>query len=264
MRVSLVVSMFLSWAVLGNLFSSSAKVQLDQEDFEGFEDSLLALTKLSEETTLNQFAIRNFRCLERIQVLEVTKKTRDSHEGEFLSTYELNRKADRRADGQLLFTIARKPVASSSQPQSSMPPDVPLIENPFTGYIVAVFTFENRLNSDFKRLRQESVAGRDCVVFAFETVPEISRSRIPILGKTVPLRQKGFVWIDSVNYQVVRLTAKQLKLPSGCRSYEYQIDFSLLNLFNREMSLATHLELNVELKDRSYRVIQNFSHFESL
>jgi len=99
-------------------------------------------------------------------------------------------------------------------------------------------------------------------VFSFETVPEITETKFSLLGQVVKLRQRGRVWIDSKTNQLVRLTAHQTKLPKGCKSYEYQIDFQPQNLFGRSMALPSRAELKLELKDKALAVLQEYSKFE--
>jgi hypothetical protein len=238
--------------------------QAREQDFEGFEDDLLVLTKLSEQVTLNQLSLKNFRCQERVRVTEIDKKSKTTRQKEFVNTYEVIRKPDKRVNEQLLFSETRSPSSLNGELNQNPPWEFPTVENPFTGYVLRMFSFENRLANDFKKVREEKVEGRDCVVFAFETVPEMSATKILILGRTVALRQRGLVWVDAGTNHLVRLTAKQLRLPQGCRAYEFQMDFAIQRLFDQKLSLPTHAELRVDLKQKSYQVEQDYGEFQPL
>jgi hypothetical protein len=238
--------------------------QARDQDFEGLEDDLLVLTKLGEQVTLQQLSLKSFRCQERVRVTEIDKATKVTRQKEFVNPYEVIRKPDKRVNEQLLFTETRSSSSLKDDPNQNPPWEFPTIENPFTGYVLQMFSFENRLASDFKKVREEKVEGRDCVVFAFETVPEMSATKILILGRTVALRQRGLVWVDAGTNHLIRLTAKQLRLPQGCRAYELQMDFVTRSIFGQKLSLPAHAELKVDLKQKSYQVEQDYGEFQPL
>jgi hypothetical protein len=242
----------------------SPAAQEHDQDFEGFEDNLLLLTKLGEQVTLHQLSLKSFRCQERVRVTEIDKASKVTRQKEFVNTYEVVRKPDKRVNEQLLFTETRSSNSLNDVPDQNPPWEFPTIENPFTGYVLKMFSFENRLANDFKKVREEKVEGRDCVVFAFETVPEMSRTKILILGKTVALKQRGLVWVDAVTNHLIRLSTKQLRLPPGCKAYEFQMDFAAQSLFDRKLSLPAHTELRVDLKQKSYQVEQDYAEFQPL
>ena len=247
--------------VFGHWFLASPARQAKEEDFENFEDDLLPLTKLGEQVTADLLSLKSFRCQEKIVLREFEKKSKASRQQEFLSTYEVRRQPDKRANEQLLFSVTRLPL----NPGADGPPtayNFPLIENPFTGYIVQAFSFENRLANDFKKVRKETVEGRNCFVFSFATVPEISTTKVVVTGKPVALRQRGFIWLEVETNRLVRIAARQLRLARGCRAYEYRVDLSTQRLFDKELSLPTHTELKVELNDKGYQVDQNYGQFQ--
>jgi hypothetical protein len=95
-------------------------------------------------------------------------------------------------------------------------------------------------------------------------VPEITETKFSLFGQVVKLRQRGQVWIDAKTHQLVRLTARQTKLPKACKSYEYQIDFRPQALFGRSMALPARAELKLELKDKAFVVLQEYSKFEEM
>jgi hypothetical protein len=240
------------------------KSKKDEEELESFEDDLLVLTRLSEQMMLNQLSLRSFRCQERIVVTEHISKPESSTKREFVSAYEVKRKAETRANAQLTFVEARKSGRPAPQTDPLSDPDFPLVENPFSGFVIRSFSFENRLANDFKKAPNEKMAGRDCLKFAFETVPELAESSISVMGIQTALRQRGFIWVDADTHHLVRVSAQLTKLPKGCKGYEYDVSFSSGRLFNKEIQLPTHVELKVQFKDRSYEVEQHYKEFEPL
>lgn len=231
----------------------------DEDEFAGFEDDLLVLTQVGEQITLNQLSLKSFRCQEKIAIVETDSKTKSTQRREFSHPYLVARKPDRRANEKLIFAESR-PIAPEG---TTLDWDgVPLIDQPFTGRWMEAFSFEYRMANDFKKMPPETIDGRPCLVFAFETVPEITETRFPLLGQAVKVRQRGRVWIDAKTNQLVRLTGRQTKLPKGCKSYEYQIDFQPQILFGRNMALPARAELKVELKAKAFAVLQEYSRFE--
>jgi hypothetical protein len=258
-KASIMITLF----VCGYFSLVSPARQVKEEDFENFEDDLLPLAKLGEQVTAGLLSLKSFRCQEKIVLREFEKKSQSSRQQEFLNTYEVRRQPDKRAKDQLFFSETRLPRNPGNDDGPGPSYDFPLIENPFTGYIIQAFSFENRLANDFKKVRKEMVAGRNCLVFSFETVPEISTTKILVTGKPVTLRQRGFIWLDVETNRLVRIAARQLKLPRGCRAYEYRVDLSSQRLFDKELSLPMNTELKVELKDKGYQVDQHYGQFES-
>ncbi|MGH9426198.1 MAG: hypothetical protein ACRD2L_07840, partial [Terriglobia bacterium] len=233
----------------------------DDAEFEGFEDALLALSQVSEQITINQLSLKTFRCQEKLSIVEIASKTKSTQRYEFSHPYVVARKPDRRVNEKLIFTESRPAGTEGSTPGWA---PFPLIEQPFTGRWTEAFSFENRLANDFKKQPPEIIDGKNCLVFGFETVPEITETKFSLLGQVVKLRQRGRVWIDAKTNQLVRLTARQTKLPKGCKSYEYQIDFQPQTLFGRSMALPARAELKVELKDKAFAVLQEYSRFEEM
>jgi hypothetical protein len=253
------LSIFLIFALSG---AGWAQVKDREEDeFEGFEDDLLGLSQVAEQITVNQLSLRSFRCQEKLSIVETDTKTKLAQRHEFSHPYEVSRKADRRANEKLIFSESRPAPPEDSTPGWD---SFPLIELPFTGRWIEAFSFENRLANDFKKQPPETINGKSCLVFAFETVPELTETKLFLFGKSVKLRQRGRVWIDEKNNQLVRLNARQTKLPKGCKSYEYQIDFQPRTLFRRSMALPARAELKVELKDKTFVVLQEYSRFEEM
>ena len=231
----------------------------DDDEFEGFEDDLMALTQVGEQITLNQLSLKTFRCQEKISIVETDEKTKSTQRREFSHPYIVARERDRRVNEKLLFSESRTLAPDGAAVGWE---DVPLIDEPFTGRWIDAFSFENRMANDFKKKPLETIDGRACLVFAFETVPELTRTKFSVLGQSLKLRQRGKVWIDAKSSQLVRLTGLQTKLPKGFKSYEYRIEFQTLPLFGRRMSLPTQAELKVALKDKSFVVVQEYSRFE--
>jgi len=233
----------------------------DEDEFAGFEDELVVLAQVGEQITVNRLSLRNFRCQEKIAIVETDSKTKSTQRREFSHPYLVARKPDQRVNEKLIFAESR-PITPEG---TTLDWDgVPLIDEPFTGRWMEAFSFENRMANDFKKQPPETIEGRTCLVFAFETVPEITETRFSLLGQTVKLRQRGRVWIDAKTSQLVRLTGRQTKLPKACKSYEYLIDFQPRTLFGRNMALPARAELKVELKDKAFVVSQEYSKFEGM
>ncbi|MBM3804102.1 MAG: hypothetical protein FJW26_17530 [Acidimicrobiia bacterium] len=253
------LSILAAFLLVGGLWAGAQG--REEAEFEGFEDGLLALTQVSEQITLDQLSLRAFRCQEKISIVELDAKGRASQRQESSHAYLVARQPDRRVNEKLIFTESRPALPSGPGPSWDR---VPLVDQPFTGRWTEAFSFENRLANDFRKQPPETVGGRACLVFAFETVPEITETRISLLGAVVKLRQRGRVWIDAKTHQLARVAARQTKLPKGWKSYEYQIDFQPQALFGRTMALPAQTELKVELKDRAFQVRQEYSQFEEM
>ena len=237
-------------------------LQSSEDELNGFEDGLAVLTKLSEQITIDQLSLKSFRCLEKTMAIETDKKTKVSQRRETSSTYKVSRQSDKKFNDKPIFSETR--ILSEGAVQTNEIGAVPLIESPFTGYIIQAFSFDNRLSNDFKNVKKERLGERDCQVFSFETVSEISAVKISLLGKPVALRQKGLLWVDDETHQLVRVTAKQIKLPKGCISYEYRMDFKMLTLFGQRFSIPVSTVLIVDFKDKSYQVLQEYSDFQPI
>jgi hypothetical protein len=233
--------------------------KVSDDDFEGFEDDLLVLTQLSEQITLNQLSLKSFRCQEKIVVVETDRKTQQQQRRESSHLLTVSRRPDQRVNEKLIFSETRVPALDIGDL-----PQMPMLDQPFTGTWMETFYFENRLANDFRKLPAEHVDGRGCAVFAFETVPQISEIKVLLLGKPVPLRQRGQIWVDTKDFQLVRLIAKQLKLPKPCRDYDYRVDFKQQRLFGRNISMPARTEVKIELKDKGLTVVQDYSNFEVL
>ncbi len=226
-----------------------------------FSDELLILSKVSENLTVDQVAIRNFHCQEKIVVAQSSPKGGVSSSREVLNTYSVRLKRDQTLPTQMNFIETR--TLSDSKTDTDPPLDFPVIDKPFTGAISRMFDLENRFSNDFHRDREEKLEGQPCLVVRFETVPELTSRQLTILGKAVFLRQRGFLWISLDDNRILRISARQTKLPKGCRRYEYQIDYAPQNLFGRQLYLPAHVSLQVETKDTNYSIGQTYSQFEA-
>jgi len=240
------------------------KAKEEEDETEAFEDDLLVLTRLSEQVMTNQLSLRSFRCREVVSVTERDSKSTQLTRREFVNAYQVKRKAETRVNAQLTFVETRTPQNVGKDDELLSAINFPTLENPFSGFIIQSFSFENRLANDFKKMSKEPVSGRDCLKFGFETVPQLSTSLISVMGNQTALRQRGFVWVDAETNRLVRLSARLTRLPKGCKAYEYQVNFSHGRLFGKEIQLPTHIELRVQFKDKSYEVKQDYSDFESL
>jgi hypothetical protein len=238
--------------------------QVRDEDLENFEDELLVLTKLSENLTVDFLSLKSFSCREKLLLTEEQEGSSESKQLEWEHSYQVIRQPRKRVVSEASFVEARKWQAGTSAAGPEPTQEYPFFDAPFTGYVSQMFSLDNRLSNDFKRTKEENMLGRDCVVLTFETVQEITQRKISILKTEVPLRQRGLLWVTKDDYRLVRLKASQTKLPKGCRSYEYQIDFSPQSLAGRSVYLPFSLELTITLKNRIYRIIQNYTRFEAM
>jgi hypothetical protein len=59
----------------------------DEDEFENFEDELLALSQVGEQITVNQFSIKSFRCQEKLSIVETDAKTKLTQRHEFSHPY---------------------------------------------------------------------------------------------------------------------------------------------------------------------------------
>jgi hypothetical protein len=246
------------------LQKTKGKEKEDEEEFENFEDDLMVLTRVSEQVMMNQLSLRSFRCQEVITVTERDNKSNQSSRREFVNSYQVKRKPETRVNAQLTFVETRKPQDANGPSESQSEPDFPTLDNPFSGFIIQSFSFENRLANDFKKETKEALGGRDCLRFGFETVPQLSTSSVSVMGGDVALRQRGFIWVDAETNRLVRLSAHLLKLPKGCKAYEYDVSFSHGRLFDKDVQLPTHIQLKVQFKQKSYEVEQQYREFEPL
>ena len=48
----------------------------DEDEFENFEDGLVALSQVSEQITVNQLSLKSFRCQEKISIAETDSKSK--------------------------------------------------------------------------------------------------------------------------------------------------------------------------------------------
>jgi len=78
------------------------------------------------------------------------------------------------------------------------------------------------------------------------------------------LRQQGLVWVGVDDNRLLRISAKQLKLPKGCRNYEFQIDYRPEMLFGKKLNLPAHTQLKIELKDKRFLIEQEYFDFEEI
>ena len=233
---------------------------LPQDDLtEEFDESLDILSQTTEKTTIDMLSMKNFRCMETITIDELDKKNNVTQHHVYTCQYEVMRKIKPKSAEHIGFTESRIPE-SLDAPQPDLT-GYPLIEKPFTGEIIKNFTIENRIGTDYKKLREETVAGHPCLVFAFQTVKDASTLSIFLQGTSLPLRQQGIVWIDEKAQEIVRLSAKLKKLPKGIQSYDYLIEFRPQRLFGRSMALPEQIEIKAESKERKTQIVQRYVEF---
>jgi hypothetical protein len=233
---------------------------IQQDDLTAdFDESLDILSHTIEAITLDTLSMKNLRCLETITIDEFDKKNNLTQHHVYTGQYEVMRKIKPRSAEHIGFTESRIPE-SIDAPQPDLT-SFPLIEKPFTGELIKNFTIENRIGTDFKKLREETVAGRKCLVFAFQTVKDASPLSIILGGTSLPLRQQGIIWIDEKAQEIVRISATMKKLPKGMQSYDYLAEFKTHRLFGRSMALPEQIEIKAEYKDRKTQIVQRYVDF---
>ena len=235
-----------------------------QEDSIVFEDDQQILTRLSENLSMEEISLRSFQCRERLTITESSSKGQSPGRREFLNHYQVKRQPNREVATRATFQEMRTWGESPQGIEPGALGDLPTLENPFTGAINQMFDFENRFATDFHKERQEVIDGNNCEVLRFETVPELAGQQIHIVGAVVSLRQRGFVWVSVNDNRLLRVFGKQIKLPKGCRNYEFQIDYHPQTLFGKKLNLPAHTQLKIELKDKHFIIEQEYSDFEEI
>src|SRR6185295_7094866 len=88
----------------------------DEDEFESFEDGLLALSQVSEQITVSQLSLKTFRCQEKLSIAETDSKTKSTQRHEFSHPYIVARQPDRRVNEKLIFTESRPAPPEGSTP----------------------------------------------------------------------------------------------------------------------------------------------------
>ena len=254
---------FLLVAFLILLRAVSAGLRAQEESII-FEDDQQILTRLSENLSMDLISLKSFRCQEKLVVTESNAKGQMVAKRGFLNRYQVERQLKREVATRTTFQETRTWENSPGGVDPVALGDLPTLDNPFTGAVSQMFDFENRFATDFHKERQEVIDGNNCEVLRFETVPQLAAQQIHILGAVVSLRQQGLVWIAVNDNRLLRVSAKQLKLPKGCRNYEFQIDYRTQLLFGKKLNLPGHTQLKIELKDKRFVVEQEYGDFEEM
>jgi hypothetical protein len=237
---------------------------LSQEESILFEDDTQLLTKFSENLTIDQVSLKSFCCREKLVITESNAAGQETSKREYLNLYRVERQLNRQVATRTTFQETRDWQKAQDRTGPEALKDFPVLENLFTGALNRMFDLENRFANDFKKERLERIEGKECQVLWFETVSQLSGQKIQILGQWMPLRQQGHAWVRVEDSRLLRIAAKQLKLPKGSRSYEYQIDYRSQLLSGKCPYLPSHTQLKVELKDKRFVVVQEYSDFEDL
>jgi hypothetical protein len=253
----------LLWGVLLFLGSSIPGTIAQDETIE-FEDEMQILTKFSENLTIDQVSLKSFRCREKLVIAEFNATGQEASKREYLNLYKVERQLNRQVATRTTFQETRDWPKALEEGDSEAFKNLPILENLFTGALSQMFDMENRYANDFKQERKERIEGKECQVLRFETVGQLSGLKIQILGQWMPLRLQGHVWVRLEDNRLLRVTAKQLKLPKGYRSYQCQIDYFSQFLFGKRLYLPGHTRLEVGLKDKRFVVDHEFSDFEEL
>ncbi len=244
-------------------FFVGASQGFQQDDLTAdFDESLDVLSQTIEKITIDTLSMKNLRCLETITIDEFDKKNNLTQHHVYTGQYEVMRKIKPRSAEHVGFTESRIPE-SVDAPQPDLT-SFPLIEKPFTGELIKNFTIENRIGTDFKKLREETVAGHKCLVFTFQTVQDASTLSIILGGTSLPLRQQGIIWIDEKAQEIVRISARMKKLPKGMQSYDYLAEFKTHRLFGRSMALPEQIEIKAEYKEKKTQIVQRYVDFREI
>ena len=255
--------MLFSRAVFLLLLGSRGAPFPAQEESIIFEDDQRILTRMSETLSMDHISLGSFQCRERLVVVESDVKRQTSVKREFLNRYHVERQKSREVATRAAFQESRMWGEPSEGKDPGALGDLPSLDNPFTGAVSQMFDFENRYASDFHKERQEVIDGNNCEVLRFETVPQLGGLEINIVGHSLPLRQRGLMWVGVNDNRLLRISARQLKLPKGWRSYEFQIDYRPEMLFGKKLYLPGHTLLKIELKDKRYEIEAEYSDFEA-
>jgi hypothetical protein len=232
-----------------------------------FDADPVILPKLGEKVSISQLSLKPFSCLERITVKESGKGVVDTADRNLEFNYTVTLKVGKNPTLQRIFEEKRFPVDNSSPvtaPGAEVKLDYPTIDKPFGGFLANIFSMENRMANDFKPAGDETLNGFKCAVLAFESTPELSGLRIPLMDQWVSLRLRGRIWVDRRTYRLVRITALLQKLPKGWKSFGYTADFSLVPVIGPEVFLPVRLEIKAEYNQRTFLAVQEYSNFKVL
>ncbi|MFN8005587.1 MAG: hypothetical protein U0V70_00880 [Terriglobia bacterium] len=236
---------------------------LSQDDItEEFDDTLDVLSHMSEKISVDTLSLKNFRCLESITIEVTDKKTNAPQHYVYSSQYEVTRKLKPKSSEHIGYNETRNPGSGeSTQPELV---SFPLIDKPFTGEVIKTFAFENRLFNNYKKLRDETIAGQKCLVVGFTTAKDSSTLSLLLQGASIPLRQQGMIWVDEKSLELVRLAATLKKVPKGIQAYDYVVEFKPQRLFGRSMALSYQIEIHSETKEKKTQITQSYSNFREM
>jgi hypothetical protein len=248
-------------AALAGICQAAAPPE-EPDPFEGMEEQSLLLAKIGETTSLNLLSIKGFTCREKISLVTMDKKQVPEPPRLLEHRYQVLVEKSKKNPLQPRLVEKRLPLQGTGGPAEPIKLDFPSFEEVFTGYLLAVFTFENRLANDYRLLPSEKWDGRECTVLAFESAPELTSVRIPLFDKWVSLRQQGKIWVDVSSFRILHLTAQQKKLPGGWKRYQYEVDIRSLPALGPKIFLPVAIRLEVEWNKRIYKVEQVYCGFE--
>jgi hypothetical protein len=232
-----------------------------------FDTDPVVLPKLGEKVSICQLSLKPFSCLERITIKESGKGVVDTADRNLEYHYMVTLRVGKNPTLQRIFEEKRFPVDSASSetvPGAEAKLDFPTIDKPFGGFLANIFSMENRMANDFKPAGEETLNGFKCAVLAFESTPELSGLRIPLMDHWVSLRLRGRIWVDHRTYRLVRVTALLQKLPKGWKSFSYAADFSLVPAIGPQVFLPVRLEIKAECNQRTLLAVQEYSNFKVL
>jgi len=122
-------------------------------------------------------------------------------------------------------------------------------------------------DSVFRYLGREKLRGRDTLVVAFAQRPEAARivGQVEVPGRTVVILTQGVAWIDSVNFQIVRLRTDLLTPPEGsglkCQTTEIEYGAIRFKQAGSALWLPTRVTVTLNWRGEVLRNRHEYSDF---
>jgi len=120
----------------------------------------------------------------------------------------------------------------------------------------------------FRLLGRQRLDGRPTAVIAFAQRPETSKifGRFDVDGKSVPVLIQGLAWVDTSNYQILRMRTDLLRSPPRSRlkreTTEIQFGEVRFKDFPTAMWLPREVTVTVEWKGKVFRNWHRYSDFK--
>lgn len=259
----LAITSLLGVSLVFALFAQKPKKKEEPSD-ESFVNDALVISQLGKVASVSFYSLRGFTCHEQLRVEETGKTLPTPVTRQFSSTYEVRQEKPKATSLQRGLIELRSLAAAEGKKAVSSSLDFPTLEKPFTGFLTQMFTSENRLNLDFKKVREEEKNGHKCALFDFQPMQYLDPLKIELMGEWISLIQSGQVWVDVATSHPVLVFAKQMKLPKQWRLYHYEAEFQSVPALGPNVIIPTRLKLTVSAQNRQYQVEQAYSDFQPL